>query len=351
MMTASRRECVERLLVQAGAAQPFTLVPLAGGANSKAFRVEFSSADPPLFFKEYFHHPDDPRDRLGTEFAFASFAWKQGLRMIAQPLAMDRAGLGALYSFLDGNKLSARAVTRDAIAQCLRFFQQLNACKGSPQAAKLPTASEACFSLDDHWHCLIRRVRRLEAIEPGSGIDQQAWVFVHRELAPACAAYLGNARDLAAAVGIAPAARLSTDDRCLSPSDFGFHNALADPDGALRFLDFEYAGWDDPAKLVCDFFCQPACPAPMEHYASFANQVAHATTDPTLQRMRMDLLLPMYRLKWCCILLNDFLPSGGSRRRFALSDRDEKVRKAEQLRKAQQALAGYWNETPAAAAA
>src|SRR5207244_11655608 len=85
--------------------------------------------------------------------------------------------------------------------------------------------------------------------------------------------------------------------RCLSPSDFGFHNALLADDGRLRFLDFEYAGWDDPAKLVCDFFCQPACPVPMNHYSDFAKQVATLTSDPALHRMRMDLLLPLYRLK------------------------------------------------------
>ena len=41
--------------------------------------------------------------------------------------------------------------------------------------------------------------------------------------------------------------------RCfLSPSDFGFHNILQS-EGRLNFLDFEYAGRDDLAKLLSDF--------------------------------------------------------------------------------------------------
>ena len=40
--------------------------------------------------------------------------------------------------------------------------------------------------------------------------------------------------------------------RALSPSDFGLHNALRGQDGQLRFVDFEYFGWDDPVKLVSD---------------------------------------------------------------------------------------------------
>ena len=350
-MTSTSHNVVERLLQQAGFAGPFALTPLAGGANSKAFRVDRGPREAPLFLKEYFHHADDPRDRLGTEFAFASFAWEQGLRSIARPFALDRAAHGALYSFLDGRKLSAREVTPNAIGQCLRFLQALSACKGSPRATELPIASEACFCLEDHWNCLVRRVDRLESIEPVGVLDKQAWLFVNRELAPACAAYLGSARELAAVVGVVASAMIAPGDRCLSPSDFGFHNALMADDGTLRYLDFEYAGWDDPAKTVGDFFCQPACPVPMAYYGDFANQVAAMTSDPALHRMRMDLLLPMYRLKWCCILLNDFLPSGGSRRRFALQEQNENARKAEQLRKAQQALSRHWNEEPVPLAA
>ena len=44
---------------------------------------------------------------------------------------------------------------------------------------------------------------------------------------------------------------------------------LAASDKKLRFLDFEYAGWDDPAKLIGDFFCQPAIPAPHSEFERF----------------------------------------------------------------------------------
>jgi Ser/Thr protein kinase RdoA (MazF antagonist) len=41
----------------------------------------------------------------------------------------------------------------------------------------------------------------------------------------------------------------------------------------------------------------------------------------------------VYRLKWCCIMLNDFLPAGNDRRRFA-APVDEMERKWKQLEKA-----------------
>jgi len=51
-------------------------------------------------------------------------------------------------------------------------------------------------------------------------------------------------------------------------------------------------------------------------------------------RARAWLLLPVFQIKWCCIMLNDFLPNEALRRRFADADFDEAHRKAVQLDKA-----------------
>jgi hypothetical protein len=176
---------------------------------------------------------------------------------------------------------------------------------------------------------------------PGDAVDQNALAFVMERLGPAASAYLQWARARAGELGLPCTVPIDNADRCLSPSDFGFHNALQGPDGALQFLDFEYAGWDDPAKTVCDFFCQPACPVSLDFWNAFAADIAQTTTDPELTAQRFTLLLPMYRLKWCCIMLNDFLPAGAGRRRFAIQDCDEAKRKEQQLTKAQDAWQHY----------
>ena len=62
---------------------------------------------------------------------------------------------------------------------------------------------------------------------------------------------------------------LAVDKRCLSPSDFGFHNSILDDNGRYYFLDFEYSGWDDPAKMVSDFFLQPAVSVSFEYFDDF----------------------------------------------------------------------------------
>ena len=50
--------------------------------------------------------------------------------------------------------------------------------------------------------------------------------------------------------------KLNKKDLILSPSDFGFHNVIK-KNKKLFFFDFEYAGMDDPVKLISDFICQP----------------------------------------------------------------------------------------------
>jgi thiamine kinase-like enzyme len=84
-------------------------------------------------------------------------------------------------------------------------------------------------------------------------------------------------------------------------------------DRTLSFVDFEYAGWDDPAKLICDFSCQPERPITTEQAEQFSNTMATWLNSCDLM-VRAENLTPLYRVKWCCILLNEYLQEGRDRR-------------------------------------
>lgn len=325
----------DALVARAGDGPVRGLTPLAGGANNRVFRLDGGAG--PYLLKSYFRHPDDPRDRLGAEWAFARFAWDAGVRGLPEPLAADpAAGLG-LFEFVPGRSLHGTTAGEPDVHDALRFFQDLSRAKG--HARDLPNASESCFSLSDHLATVERRVNRLRTLAVGGVVDAAAAGFVDAELAPAWRQVHTQAKQDAAAYALPLDRPLGHDDRCPSPSDFGFHNALRAADGRLRFIDFEYAGWDDPAKLVCDFFCQPAVPAPSGAFEWFARGVAAAFAAPEVHLARATLLLPVYRVKWVCILLNEFLPVGSNRRTFAGSAAEQDARKANQLAKARAALA------------
>lgn len=330
------RAAIGELLAMASLTGDFHLHPLPGGANNRVFRVDMDRYR--ALLKVYFQHPGDPRDRLGAEFAFSSFAWENGVQAIPRPLACDPRNRLGLYEFVAGRLLRPDEVTEDAVRQALNFYRALNRHKQLPGAAALPKASEACFSLAAHLQCVEWRVRNLRGVNGCADVDREAADFIRTELSETWHRVVDAVRRRAAETGLPLEDDLPRQEWCLSPSDLGFHNALLADDGRLRFIDFEYAGWDDPAKLVCDFFSQPAVPVSLDYYEMSVEAVVQNLSEPETHRQRFALLLPVYRIKWCCILLNDFLPAGSARRRFARSTADQDGQKARQLQKARHAL-------------
>jgi Ser/Thr protein kinase RdoA (MazF antagonist) len=324
------RERVAPFLSAHGFAGDCAIEPVTGGGNNRVYRVQ--TADRAGLLKAYFQNPADPRDRFGAERAFYEYLWAQGVRRTPEPLGWDGEQRLGLFTFVVGRKLRAEEINPDSVAQALAFIAELNASRTTPAARQLPLASEACFSVSDHLACVERRVARLAQIESASRLEREAVALVADELKPAW-------QKIRAAIGgqIREDQPLPEARRCLSPSDFGFHNALLADDGRLQFFDFEYSGWDDPAKLACDFFCQPELQADIGLWSDFVGRLT-ATLSPDLgfgERARR--LLPAYQIKWCCIMLNDFLAADRSRREFALGNSLED-RQTAQLKKAHDAL-------------
>jgi Phosphotransferase enzyme family len=307
---------------------------LAGGKNNQVYRVE-TEAGATLVLKRYFTDPRDPRDRLGAEWDFLKHAWSLGIRAVPEPLACDAASHAGLYGFVAGRKLLASELTPAHIDAAIDFVLAVNA---RPRVQLAP-GSEACFTLAEHIATVERRVARLATLDPDAPHANEAQSFVSAQLLPAWNAVKSKLAPDARAAGLSMEQALSPDDCCLSPSDFGFHNALVDDEGRVTFLDFEYAGRDDPAKLVSDFFCQPEIPVPLDYHATFVARMADGFGLDEAGRARCRMLLDAYRIKWICIILNDFLPLGAARRAFADAGACA-ARCASQLAKAEAKLAG-----------
>ncbi len=284
--------------------EPRAVEALTGGGNNRVFRVVMPD-DRTLVLKKYFWDPEDTRDRLDHEFSFVAFAWSSGLRCIPQPIARHDQLHLALYEHIDGRKPATNKIDENAIRQALQFVVELNRHRDQLDAQLLKPASESCFTMHQHISRIEGRIARLrEHVK-----EPQALALLHNRIDPAWRrihAHLKERHDAEAPVV-----------RCLSPSDFGYHNVLIKPDGRMIFLDFEYAGWDDPAKLTGDFFSQVAIPVPLKLIPLFVDALAAIFSDPAATRRRMLDLLPLYRIKWCCIVLNEFIPSEHRRRAFA----------------------------------
>jgi hypothetical protein len=102
------------------------------------------------------------------------------------------------------------------------------------------------------------------------------------------------------------------------------------------FIDFDYFGWDDPVKLTADFLLHPGTQLPelLKHHFASAATAIYQTDDAF--RTRLALLFPLFGLRWCLILLNEFLPERWADRVNAGGAADWQAAKEHQLDRARQ---------------
>lgn len=284
---------------QHGIESPFNKERIKAGRNSDVWRLFNKKGQ--WILKNYYNKPGDPRDRLGTEFGFLFFLSELGVDNAPVPIGKDSQFNRGLYSFLPGERPGKIEGWHITIAA--GFVKSINQHRNSKAAQSLPRAAEACYSIKEHLASAERRIQRLIKVVPKLEIERNADIFVKDKLIPA---WQRIKEDVEQDIGLwENGETINESDRILSPSDFGFHNSLQNGD-RLSFVDFEYAGWDDPAKLICDFTCQPELPVSKTQAHQFMEESIKYFPNSKSVSYRVKRLLPVHRLKWCCILLNEF---------------------------------------------
>jgi thiamine kinase-like enzyme len=314
---------------------PDTLVirPLIGGGNNKVFVLETDGV-PKYLMKHYFQHAADPRDRCRAEWTFLVYAANAGISCIPKPISCDPDRGVAIYQYIKGHKILAHNLNENHIAQSLDFFEVINKKRSPETITKILPAAEACFSLRNHLNCVNWRISRLLEMKTESAIDRDAVHFVRYGLFPLWERIQKEILEQKKQFFLGIDKTLSEKDICISPSDFGFHNAIQTDEGQVFFIDFEYAGRDDPVKMICDFFCQPEVSVPDSYLPEFSARVLDRLDNAEAHYKRMEILLPVHKIKWCCIILNEFLPVGRARRVFANCELNIDELKGKQLKKA-----------------
>ena len=208
--------------------------------------------------KVYASSRNDERDRLGVEFGAFEFLWKCGVRAVPEPLCANREENIALYSFVPGATILPSEVQTGDFVIALEFLRELGALRQKEEARLLPEAAEACLSFRAYTNCIHRRLQVLEELGDETPLQCEARSFLQVEFAPLFKMVEKGYKQLLMEADLDQDEKLSQRHRILSPSDFGFHNTIKQADGTLNFVDFEYFGWDDPAKMAVDFLHHPA---------------------------------------------------------------------------------------------
>lgn len=311
---------------------------LGGGGNSQVYRVV--CCDGRRFAgKAYFRRPADNRNSLQTEFSALQFLWQQGIRAVPRPLNADAATGYAVYEYIEGERCPADTITASDIDVAVAFLASLDRVKHRPGSDTLGPAAEACFSAKAIVDNLRQRLARLDALPREPESYRLLHEFLDGTLVPTIDIFTEACAKRLASYGSAFDRVLSQDERVLSPSDFGFHNALRRANGEIAFVDFEYFGWDDPAKMVSDFLLHPAMTLSRDLGRRFCEGVFREFGALPHLAPRVGCVYYLFGLKWCLIMLNEFLPADLSRRDFAAGRRmDRGAVQTTQLAKARNML-------------
>ena len=302
------------------------------GGNNRVFQL--TGRRTRALLKIYPTQAEDPRDRLGQEFGALTFLAEAGVAEVPRPIACDRTLHCAVYEWLDG--APPCEVGAAEIGELADFFIRLQQLRERPGAADLREGATPVLSPVGLAGQLKQRLQRLaEVVKPGTEVAH----FVATELTPAAERALDYLRHGCEVAGIDFAATLAPALRVLSPSDFGFHNAVRRPTGRLAFVDFEFFGWDGPEKAAADVMLHAGMALSPE-----LRQLYHARVSSVLERtdpqfpLRFRLFFPALRTIWCLILLNEFLPERWARRVLAGVVADRAQVEAQQLVRARAML-------------
>ncbi len=304
--------------------------PVSAGGNNPVWKVDCEGRES-FALKSYPATEGDSRDRLAAEWGALAFLSAQGEPAAPEAVAVDFDNRVAAYRWIAGDPISEPS--DNDLDSALAFVERLVDYAAAPEARALPQASEACLSGREVVEQVMARLRRLSEVR--DQIDLHA--FLEMEFRPALMRLTQKAEQGYASAGIDFAADLAPEHRILSPSDFGFHNALRRVAGPIAFIDFEYFGWDDPAKLACDFLLHPGFVLGERQRTAFAARADRIFAADPWFSVRVRLLYPLYGLRWCMIILNEFLPERWARRAMAGAD-DADAARARQLEKARAML-------------
>jgi hypothetical protein len=303
--------------------------PVRKGGNSRVCRVETSAG--PFALKQY--PPDDNRDRQGREARAFAFVARAQLGRTPRLVAVDPQARISLFSWIDGTAIDN--VSNADVEEFAAFQLALDRAADARAQSEIGEAAEACLSGRRILANIQTRLARLADVRDDfPGFKS----FLDEALRPAIAESEQAARKRLAVLKIEFDADLPLDRRSLIPSDFGIHNALRVGDGGIHFFDFEYFGWDDPGTSIGNFVFHPGMALVGEQQRRY-REILTAHFGTAMER-RFLALQPLYVLRWCAIILGEFLPERWLHRLQAGARRSEwDTVRAEQLQKARQHLA------------
>ena len=301
-------EELSKVTLKIAGTKPREIVWIGGRTNSGIARIRFK--DERLAALKIYAL-DVSHDRYSAEQDAFDSLNKCGEVAVPKALGgLRRLGVGML-EWISGDEVTAP--NSDHIDCLLGFVKRLHGLRHHYRFRSFPNASAAIFS---GWELQQQLHQRLDQLRSNSIGSRGLHSYLDDEFVPLLLEISswteGNWP------GHHYETRLQKPEMTLSPSDFGFHNCLKQEDESLRFIDFEYFGWDDPAKLCGDFLFHPGMNLSDTLKLQWIEGARTIYGAQALERLKV--MWGLIGLVWCLILLNEFRLDHRARRQVAQGD-------------------------------
>lgn len=277
-----------------------SLSQLKGGINNRVFVC--GSQKNRWVIKEYPARKGGERDRMNAEVDFLIYAAEVAPGFTPMLAEVDKKQRCVVMEFIEGvNYREGVSPGKSDLEKAFSFFCKLNNDLEFAKSFIHMNAAESYLSLRQHMGNLLERLSVMEIEHLPREYKKEAGNILCELHAKAEDAVQGIEEQIRSGM-----VRDAQDEEslCVSPSDYGFHNAIRSTNGVV-FIDFEFAGWDDPVKTCIDFVLQQRVPIPLGFM-----DVASRFFPGKEKNMnnRIIAMAEILRLKWLCIILGVLNP-------------------------------------------
>ncbi len=272
------------------------------GTNSLVIKLVHSDSQYSIL-KIYPNFSEDKRNRLQNELNFLKFLQANNIKNIPTVYYSNPNSNFTILSWIEGSKLhSSENINLEEIAN---FIYLINDSK-LKKLDLIQYASEANFNIEQTIKLInqIAQNKLNELKKYSEKNDFYNWFnnFLIKDIYLTFEEVEDN---------FLTENYNYEDKKIISQSDVGFHNILLENKCKnLFFIDFEYAGWDNPMKFISDWILQPDSffpeQKPLEFFQPLVNSVI---LDPNWKSNIKPYLL-LYRLRWCLIISNKIFRLG-----------------------------------------
>lgn len=239
----------------------------------------------------------DRRERMERELGFLRLAGRVCRDRVPSIIGSDTNSMSIMLEYISGSTYCSGTspVSKD-INEALRFMRDVNQDMSLCSSNIKYSARDSSRSLTGHLSELQERLLRLGS----EHLPKDLQLLSNSLIAALWKRY---ERISKAVLDMIQSGRVLdyVDRDCMwvSPSDFGFHNAIKTESGPV-FIDFEYSGWDDPCKTSSDFYLQPSSTFSVE--STFLMSALPTIKSERLLE-RFSVVSRIQLVKWNCIIL------------------------------------------------